>query len=234
MPYVFADCQLDPERYLVVAGDQPLALEPKSFDVLHYLVQQAPRVVPPPEVLAACWADTHVNDEVLTQCISKLRQALGPTRKHVITTVRGRGYQLGVAVTVVDPAAPASPTSPPPPPANPVTTEPAPAAPPPVASGAPAPVPLSPGSPDTPAPLQPPPVAATPEAPAPPPGPPVVPAEQRQVTVLSCAVVDVETLLTQLPLDNLYTVIQRVHATCAASLTPWGGALWQRKPSARW
>lgn len=98
MSYTFADCELHAERFTVLVAGQPLALDPKGFDVLHYLLQHAERVVPRQELLDAYWPESHVNDESLTQCVSRLRQALGATRKQIIRTVRGRGYQIGVTV----------------------------------------------------------------------------------------------------------------------------------------
>ena len=108
--YTFADCELDAEQFTVLAEGRPLALDPKGFDVLHYLLQHAERVVTRQELLEACWPESYVNDEALTQCVSRLRQALGATRKQIIRTVRGRGYQLAAAAA--PPAYPPSESEP--------------------------------------------------------------------------------------------------------------------------
>ncbi len=112
MRFAFADCILDTDRYTVQVAGKLVALEPKGFDVLWYLLQHADRVIPRSELLEACWPEPHVNDEVLTKCVSKLRQALGPTRQQIIQTVRGRGYQLGVRVSTPPLAVPDESASP--------------------------------------------------------------------------------------------------------------------------
>jgi eukaryotic-like serine/threonine-protein kinase len=76
-----------------------VALFPKSFDVLLYLVQNAGRVVSKEELLKAVWADTFVEESNLSQSISLLRKALEerPGENRYIITVPGKGYQFGAA-----------------------------------------------------------------------------------------------------------------------------------------
>ncbi|MFQ5740379.1 MAG: transcriptional regulator [Acidobacteriota bacterium] len=51
--------------------------------------------------MQAVWSDTFVTDEVLTNAVWKLRQALGDDSRHpqFIRNIPRRGYQLIAAVT---------------------------------------------------------------------------------------------------------------------------------------
>jgi len=71
-----------------------VALTPKAFDVLRYLVQHAGRLVTQNELLDALWPRAYVQPEVLKHQVLKLRKALGDNRRHprYIETVPRRGY----------------------------------------------------------------------------------------------------------------------------------------------
>ncbi len=71
-------------------------LQPKVMAVLCSLARQAPRVVSKEQLLEDVWGETFVTDEVLTNAIWELRQALGDSARHprYIETIRGRGYRL--------------------------------------------------------------------------------------------------------------------------------------------
>jgi len=43
--FVFADFSLDPERRLLMRGDEPVALHPKAFELLQMLVENSDRVL---------------------------------------------------------------------------------------------------------------------------------------------------------------------------------------------
>jgi DNA-binding response OmpR family regulator len=101
MIYRFSNCELDAEcRELRCAGQQ-VAIEPRAFDVLAYLLQHRGRVVAKQELLDHCWAETFVGDGALTQCLAKIRKAIqaGGTVGSAIQTVYGRGYRFVTPVT---------------------------------------------------------------------------------------------------------------------------------------
>jgi DNA-binding winged helix-turn-helix (wHTH) protein/TolB-like protein/Tfp pilus assembly protein PilF len=77
------------------AGDR-LRIEPKAMEVLMALAGRAGEVVSREALLAEVWPGVVVGDEALTQCIIKLRRALGdnPKRPAYIETISKRGYRL--------------------------------------------------------------------------------------------------------------------------------------------
>ena len=100
--YEFDDFRVDPGRRLLFGGDgRPLPLTPKAFDTLIYLVQHADVVLGKETLMRAIWADTAVEENNLTQCISALRRVLGEKRDEhrYIVTVPGRGYRFVARVS---------------------------------------------------------------------------------------------------------------------------------------
>ena len=97
-------------------GTERLPLRPKSFAVLHYLLQHAGRLVSKDDLLQAVWPDVVVSEAMLTICLSELRRALGETRQapRFIETVPRRGYRFIARGARAPPpsAAPAGPRRP--------------------------------------------------------------------------------------------------------------------------
>ncbi|MFO1352127.1 MAG: tetratricopeptide repeat protein [Gammaproteobacteria bacterium] len=94
-------------------GDQRVALTPKAFALLRYLVEH-PNVLLTKEVLLEnVWPDVYVVEQVLRHNIQELRQALGDNSDvpRYIETVRGRGYRF-IGVIAIRNGAPA-PVAPP-------------------------------------------------------------------------------------------------------------------------
>jgi DNA-binding winged helix-turn-helix (wHTH) protein/TolB-like protein/Tfp pilus assembly protein PilF len=93
-------------------------VEPKVMAVLMAIADRAGAVVSREELLVAVWPGVVVGDDVLTQCIIKLRKALGdnPRSPVYIETISKRGYRLIAPVTRGDdaPAAPREETTAPP------------------------------------------------------------------------------------------------------------------------
>src|SRR5262245_56008919 len=92
----FADFRLDPDNACLWRGTQAIALTPKAFDVLYYLVTHPDRVVTKDMLLDAVWPETAVSDAVVRVAIGELRRALGDTAQasRYIATVQRRGYRL--------------------------------------------------------------------------------------------------------------------------------------------
>src|SRR6202050_4345802 len=104
--YRFAEFLLDPARRTLSRAGAPIALTPKAFDVLLFLVQNPNRLVTKEELLQAVWGDTFVEEGNLTQYISLLRKSLGDNSEdtRLIVTIARKGYQFTAHVTVADAA----------------------------------------------------------------------------------------------------------------------------------
>src|SRR5688500_1260609 len=99
----FGDVTVDLRRMSVMRGDQPVSLEPKTFDVLRYLIEHRDRLVTKEELLDTAWKDTFVTPNVLTRAIAQLRKAIGDDafEARYIETVAQRGYRVIAPVTPV-------------------------------------------------------------------------------------------------------------------------------------
>ena len=99
--YVFAEFLLDAtERRLSLRG-HPVALEPKTHDLLVTLVRHAGRLVTKRELLDLVWPDSFVGDGILAVHITSLRKALGDDARQseYIETVPRSGYRFIASVT---------------------------------------------------------------------------------------------------------------------------------------
>ena len=94
--YRFDEFTLNPYARTLVRHGETVALAPKAFEVLSYLVKNPGRVVLKDELLLAVWPGTFVEESNLAQHISSLRKALGSVG--YIATVPGRGYQFTAEV----------------------------------------------------------------------------------------------------------------------------------------
>jgi TolB-like protein/DNA-binding winged helix-turn-helix (wHTH) protein/Flp pilus assembly protein TadD len=93
----FLGFTLDTRRQLLVRGNQPIRLRPRTYDVLAFLATHAGRLVPKHELMTAVWGDVAVTDDSLVQCLMEIRRALGAAHD-AVKTVRGRGYLLDAVV----------------------------------------------------------------------------------------------------------------------------------------
>ena len=100
----FGPFAIDVDRVEITRDGAPLALRPKTFAMLAYLVQNAGRLVSKDELMAAVWPDLVVSDESLAKCISEVRAALDDREQRLVKTVPRRGYLFDTPVTA-DPAA---------------------------------------------------------------------------------------------------------------------------------
>jgi DNA-binding winged helix-turn-helix (wHTH) protein/TolB-like protein len=100
----FGPFLIDVDRAEVSRDSAPLALRPKTFSLLLYLVDRPGKVVGKQELLDAVWPGIVVTDESLTQAVSELRGALGDRGQTLIRTVSRRGYRFDGEVRALSPA----------------------------------------------------------------------------------------------------------------------------------
>jgi TolB-like protein/DNA-binding winged helix-turn-helix (wHTH) protein/Tfp pilus assembly protein PilF len=96
---------LDLQRSCLRAGDEEIALRPKTFEFLRHLVSNPGRLVSKDELLAAVWPNVVVTDDSLVQCVTELRRALRDHDQHLIKTVPRRGYRFEAVLSAEPPAA---------------------------------------------------------------------------------------------------------------------------------
>jgi TolB-like protein/DNA-binding winged helix-turn-helix (wHTH) protein len=102
--YRFGGFRLDPARRLLFGRDgQMVALKPKAFDTLLYLVEHCGALVERRTLLDSVWPHVVVESNNLDQAISTLRRVLGETRDdhRFIVTEPARGYRFVAPVEVV-------------------------------------------------------------------------------------------------------------------------------------
>ena len=92
---------LDLDRGSLLFDGNEIALRPKTFAVLHYLVDNCGRLVSKDELFAAVWPNIAVTDDALVQSIGELRRALGDDGARLIRTIPRRGYRFESDVSVV-------------------------------------------------------------------------------------------------------------------------------------
>ena len=97
----FLEFRLDPANQCIwrrtdSEEEARVALTPKAFDVLRYLVERAGQLVTQDELLDALWSGDYVQPEVLKHQVLKLRKALDddPRYPRCIETVSRRGYRF--------------------------------------------------------------------------------------------------------------------------------------------
>jgi DNA-binding winged helix-turn-helix (wHTH) protein/tetratricopeptide (TPR) repeat protein len=100
--YRFDAFELDVGLYRLTHAGEPIAIGPKPFDLLHYLIRHAQRTIPKAELIRKVWQAEAVSDSSIPTCITAVRRALGddPDNPRFIQTVRGRGYRfIGNAIS---------------------------------------------------------------------------------------------------------------------------------------
>src|SRR5579863_1483758 len=92
----FGSFRLDTSDQCLWREDVRIALTPKVFAVLRFLVDHPGRLVTQEELLEAVWPQTYVQPEILRKYILELRKALGddPKTPRFIETLPKRGYRF--------------------------------------------------------------------------------------------------------------------------------------------
>ena len=102
--YRFGEFSLDPATRELWRGDSPVAVPPRAFDCIVYLVEHRERAVGRDELIAAVWGRTETGDGTLGQTVLAARRALDDTGKeqHAIRTVFRFGYHWVAPVEIVE------------------------------------------------------------------------------------------------------------------------------------
>ena len=88
------DVRLDPATGRVTVADQPVALTPREYGVLEYLLRRPGQLVTKLEILDHVWDPAaDVSPNAVEVYIGYLRRKLG---RRLVETVRGLGYRLEV------------------------------------------------------------------------------------------------------------------------------------------
>jgi adenylate cyclase len=92
---------LDLDRGCLLRAGEEITLRPKTFAVLHFLIENAGRLVSKDQIFAAVWPNIAVTDDALVQSIGELRRALGDDGARLIKTFARRGYRFESEVSVL-------------------------------------------------------------------------------------------------------------------------------------
>lgn len=92
---VFGEFRIDLTRRVLFRNEDRVRIQNKPLDVLTYLIQEAPRMVPREELLERFWSAS-VNEEVLTRCVSTIRKHLEDNEDppQLIETHHAQGYRF--------------------------------------------------------------------------------------------------------------------------------------------
>jgi TolB-like protein/Flp pilus assembly protein TadD len=98
--YLCEDYALDPDRRELTRGSHPVALEPKVFDLLAYLIRHRERVISRNELIATVWAGRVVSESALSTRINAARVALCDSgdEQRFIKTLPRKGFRFVGAV----------------------------------------------------------------------------------------------------------------------------------------
>ncbi len=102
--YEFGPFHLDAAERLLLRNGRPIAITPKAFDTLLFLVENSRHLIEKDELLKHVWPDTFVEESTLARNIFVLRKALGDAQDEpqYIETVPTRGYRFVAAVQEVE------------------------------------------------------------------------------------------------------------------------------------
>ncbi|GEO41092.1 hypothetical protein SAE02_52400 [Skermanella aerolata] len=96
MPFVFADCLLDPDRRELFRGNGVIATGPQVFDLLVYLVENRERVVSRDNLIDAVWDGRIISESTLASHINAVRRAVGDSgaEQRLIRTIARKGFRF--------------------------------------------------------------------------------------------------------------------------------------------
>jgi Tol biopolymer transport system component/DNA-binding winged helix-turn-helix (wHTH) protein len=109
--YRFDGFTLDGATRRLRRGDKELLLEPKSFWLLEFLIENRDRVLGKEEIFRVVWNETNVTDNALTRAIAQTRKALEDDSRQprFIETLPTVGYRFIGKLTTEEPPPPSKP-----------------------------------------------------------------------------------------------------------------------------
>jgi adenylate cyclase len=101
-PFFVGDFEIDPATHSIGKDGRSVKLEPRTMELLLYLVHRPGTVVSREELEQAVWKGMVVGYDALNNSVAKLRKAFNddPKNSRVIHTVPKKGYQLIAEVRV--------------------------------------------------------------------------------------------------------------------------------------
>jgi DNA-binding winged helix-turn-helix (wHTH) protein/predicted ATPase len=99
--YEFGPFRVDPSTRSLTRDGKPIAVPPRAFDVLTFLIRHRDEVVSRQSIFDDVWAGCAVEDATLTQHVYLLRRLLrvNAVEPQVIATIPRRGYRFVRAIT---------------------------------------------------------------------------------------------------------------------------------------
>jgi class 3 adenylate cyclase/predicted ATPase len=96
MHYVFGDCTLDTQLYVLHRAGRTIPLRSKVFQVLHYLLTHRDQVIAKQELCEQVWPEQFISDAALEGVIKAVRRVVGDSGRTqwCIQTRRGQGYRF--------------------------------------------------------------------------------------------------------------------------------------------
>lgn len=93
-----------PDQNIILKGETAISVEPKTMDVLLFLIANQGSTISRDEFVREVWKDSIVTDNTLNQAISKLRKVFEDeaVQSRIIETVSKRGYRLIAAVKKIN------------------------------------------------------------------------------------------------------------------------------------
>jgi Tol biopolymer transport system component/DNA-binding winged helix-turn-helix (wHTH) protein len=109
--YRFDGFTLDGATRRLRRGEEELSLEPKSFRLLEFLIENRDRVLGKEEIFQVVWNETSVTDNALTRAVAQIRKALedDPRQPRFIETLPTVGYRFIGKLTTEEPPPSAKP-----------------------------------------------------------------------------------------------------------------------------
>jgi adenylate cyclase len=98
--YLFEDYALNTQRRELRRGGAPVAIEPKVFDLLAFVIENRQRVVSRDDLIAQVWDGRIVSESALARCIYGARSAIGDNgeAQRLIKTIQRKGLRFVGAV----------------------------------------------------------------------------------------------------------------------------------------
>lgn len=96
MKLIFDQFTLDTDVAELMRGAEEVALEPRAFALLVFLISNRERVLTKDDIINAVWGGRFTSDAALTTCVKSLRKALRDDgdQQRYIKTLRGRGFRF--------------------------------------------------------------------------------------------------------------------------------------------